>query len=55
MSERVAWVDVAKGICIVIQDVLVGNVVELTTMSLRKECFRRTLALGAIQKPLAPG
>jgi len=34
-----------KGICIFIQDVLIGSVVELTVMSIRKECFRRTLAL----------
>ena len=34
-----------KGICIVVQDVLIGNVVELTVMSVRKECFRKTLQL----------
>lgn len=34
-----------KGICIFVQDVLIGSVVELTVMSIRKECFRRTLKL----------
>ena len=34
-----------KGVCIFIQDVLTGSVVELTVMAIRKECFRRTLAL----------
>ena len=36
---------ILKGICIFIQDVLVGNVVELTIMSIRKDCFRHTLRL----------
>lgn len=36
---------VSKGICTYSQDVLVGSVVELTTMSLRKECFRKCLSL----------
>lgn len=34
-----------KGICIFTQDVLVGGVVELVTMAIRKECFRKVLAL----------
>ncbi len=34
-----------KGLCIFIQDVLVGSVVELSTMSIRKECFRKALRL----------
>ncbi len=34
---------VLKGICVVIQTVLVGSVVELSTMQLRKACFRRCL------------
>ena len=34
-----------KGICIVVQDVLIGNVVELTVMSIRKKCFRQALQL----------
>lgn len=32
-----------KGVCIFVQDVLVGSVVELSIMGIRKECFRRTL------------
>ncbi len=36
---------VLKGICIVIQDVLVGGVVELTIMAIRKDCFRKLLKL----------
>ncbi|QDV52495.1 ABC transporter ATP-binding protein [Gimesia fumaroli] len=34
-----------KGICIFTQDVMVGGVVELVTMAIRKECFRKTLDL----------
>ncbi len=34
-----------KGICIFMQDVMVGGVVELVTMSIRKECFRKALDL----------
>ncbi|QDU07880.1 Lipid A export ATP-binding/permease protein MsbA [Gimesia aquarii] len=34
-----------KGLCIFTQDVLVGGVVELVTMSVRKECFRKVLDL----------
>jgi subfamily B ATP-binding cassette protein MsbA len=34
-----------KGVCVFVQDVLIGNVVELTMMSLRKECFRHALRL----------
>jgi ATP-binding cassette, subfamily B, bacterial MsbA len=34
-----------KGVCVFVQDVLIGNVVELTVMSLRKECFRHALEL----------
>ena len=34
-----------KGICIFTQDVIVGGVVELTTMAIRKECFRKVLDL----------
>ncbi|GAB4158587.1 MAG: ABC transporter ATP-binding protein [Planctomycetaceae bacterium] len=36
---------VLKGLCIFVQDVLVGSVVELTAMGIRKQCFRKTLAL----------
>ncbi len=36
---------IGKGVCTYSQDVLVGSVVELTTMSIRKECFRKCLAL----------
>jgi ATP-binding cassette, subfamily B, bacterial MsbA len=38
-------VTIGKGLCTYSQDVLVGSVVELTTMSIRKECFRKCLAL----------
>ena len=34
-----------KGLCIFIQDVLVGSVVELVVMSIRKQCFRKVLML----------
>ncbi|WP_339727267.1 ABC transporter ATP-binding protein [uncultured Gimesia sp.] len=34
-----------KGICIFTQDVMVGGVVELVTMAIRKECFRKVLDL----------
>ncbi|MFK7778154.1 MAG: ABC transporter ATP-binding protein [Gimesia sp.] len=34
-----------KGLCIFTQDVIVGGVVELTTMAIRKECFRKVLDL----------
>ncbi len=36
---------VLKGLCTFVQQVLVGSVAELTVMGIRKECFRRTLAL----------
>lgn len=36
---------VVKSLCIYTQDVLVGSVVELTIMSVRKQCFRRALEL----------
>jgi len=36
---------ILKGLCVFAQDVLIGNVVELTAMSIRKVCFRRVLAL----------
>jgi subfamily B ATP-binding cassette protein MsbA len=36
---------VLKGLCVFVQEVLIGSVVELTAMGVRKECFRRTLAL----------
>lgn len=36
---------ILKGLCVFAQDVLIGNVVELTAMSIRKECFRKTLEL----------
>jgi len=36
---------ILKGICVFVQDVLIGNVVELTTMAIRKECFRHVLEL----------
>ncbi|MCA9042425.1 MAG: hypothetical protein KDA65_18875, partial [Planctomycetaceae bacterium] len=34
-----------KGILIVIQETLIGSVVELTTINLRKECFKKVLSL----------
>ncbi len=34
-----------KGVAIFFQDVLIGNVVELSVMGIRKECFRNTLTL----------
>ena len=34
-----------KGIAIFVQDVLIGSVVELGVMGIRKECYRQTLAL----------
>ena len=34
-----------KGLCIFVQEVLVGSVVELTTMGVRKDCFRKALDL----------
>src|SRR5690606_26855886 len=34
-----------KGLCIFVQDVLVGSVIERTVMDLRKTAFRKTLAL----------
>lgn len=34
-----------KGTCIFIQEVLVGNVVELVVLGIRKACFRRILSL----------
>lgn len=47
-----AWLMVAllvatvlKGFCTFVQQVLVGSVAELTVMGIRKECFRRALAL----------
>lgn len=36
---------ILKGLCIFMQDVLIGSVVELTTMGIRKQCFRRLLEL----------
>ena len=36
---------IIKGIFIVIQETLISSVVELTTISLRKECFRKVLSL----------
>lgn len=36
---------VLKGVLIFTQDVMVGSVVELSTMGVRKQCFRSTLAL----------
>lgn len=36
---------ILKGLCIFVQDVLVGSAVELTVMGIRKDCFRKTLAL----------
>ncbi len=36
---------VLKGLCMFAQEVLIGSVVELTAISLRKHCFRRALAL----------
>lgn len=34
-----------KGVCLFVQEVLIGKVVELTTMDIRKDSFRRTLNL----------
>ena len=34
-----------KGVCMFIQDVLIGNVVELATMAIRKRTFRKVLSL----------
>lgn len=36
---------ILKSICVFIQEILVGSVVQLTVMDIRKECFRRTLKL----------
>ena len=36
---------VLKGFCVWTQEVLIGSVVELSVMGVRKECFRRTLRL----------
>ncbi|WP_145264856.1 ABC transporter ATP-binding protein [Calycomorphotria hydatis] len=36
---------VLKGLCVFVQDVLVGSVVERTIMDLRKAAFRRTLSM----------
>ncbi|MCH7987533.1 MAG: ABC transporter ATP-binding protein [Planctomycetes bacterium] len=36
---------ILKGVCVWTQEVLVGSTVELTTMSLRKACFRHILKL----------
>ena len=36
---------VLKGFCVWTQEVLIGSVVELSVMGVRKECFRRTLSL----------
>lgn len=36
---------VIKGVCLFIQDLLIGSVVELSVMGIRKECFRRVLKL----------
>jgi len=36
---------VLKGLCVFLQDVLVGSVIERTIMDLRKEMFRKTLRL----------
>ncbi|VAX40524.1 hypothetical protein MNBD_PLANCTO02-3444, partial [hydrothermal vent metagenome] len=36
---------ILKGICSYAQDVLVGGVVELTVMRIRKECFRKIVSL----------
>lgn len=34
-----------KGLCTIVQDVLIGSVVELSVMGIRKDCFRRVLAM----------
>ncbi len=36
---------VLKSICVFVQEVLIGSVVYLTVMGIRKDCFRRTLEL----------
>eukprot|EP00913_Durusdinium_trenchii_P022841 g21445.t1 len=36
---------ILKGLCVFMQDVLIGSVVELTTMGIRKRCFRSILEL----------
>ena len=38
-------VTVLKGICRFVQETLIGSIVELTVMGLRKECFRHSLKL----------
>lgn len=38
-------VTVLKGVCVFAQEVLIGSVVELTAVGVRKEAFRRALAL----------
>ncbi|MBW3542422.1 MAG: ABC transporter ATP-binding protein/permease [Planctomycetes bacterium] len=36
---------IIKGVCTFVQEVLIGSVVELTTMGVRKQCFREVLKL----------
>ncbi len=36
---------VLKSICVFVQEVLIGSVVQLTVMGIRKDCFRKTLQL----------
>jgi subfamily B ATP-binding cassette protein MsbA len=36
---------ILKGLCIVVQEVVVGSMVELTAMGIRKDCFRHLLSL----------
>lgn len=36
---------ILKGLCIFVQEILIGSVVELTAMRVRKECFRKSLDL----------
>ena len=36
---------ILKSICVFVQEVLIGSVVQLTVMGVRKDCFRKTLLL----------
>jgi len=36
---------ILKSICVFVQEVLIGSVVQLTVMGIRKDCFRKTLQL----------
>lgn len=36
---------ILKSVCVFVQEVLIGSVVQLTVMGIRKDCFRKTLRL----------